>query len=77
MSHISPDFIPVFGDAIRMTRDVLFTKDAQPFLIAGSGTLGWDQVRPSLPARLARCMERTLILRAPLSHTSCRHPGLC
>lgn len=44
MSHISPDFIPVFGDAIRMTREVLFTKDAQPFLIAGSGTLGWDQV---------------------------------
>jgi hypothetical protein len=26
-------------------RDVLYTKDAQPFLISGSGTLGWDQVR--------------------------------
>ena len=23
---------------------MLFTKDAQPFLISGSGTLGWDQV---------------------------------
>ena len=44
MSHISPDFIPIFGDAIRMTREVVFTQDAQPFLIAGSGTLGWDQV---------------------------------
>ncbi|KAM5530216.1 hypothetical protein V8D89_016104 [Ganoderma adspersum] len=48
MSHISPDFISVFGDAIRMTREVLFTKDAQPFLIAGSGTLGWDQVSANL-----------------------------
>lgn len=44
MSHISPDFIPVFGDAIRMTREILYTQTAQPFLIAGSGTLGWDQV---------------------------------
>ncbi|KAF9564277.1 PLP-dependent transferase [Agrocybe pediades] len=44
MSHVSPDFIPVFGDCIRMIREVLLTKDAQPFLISGSGTLGWDQV---------------------------------
>ncbi|KAL0953472.1 hypothetical protein HGRIS_004704 [Hohenbuehelia grisea] len=48
MSHVSPDFIPVFGDCIRMTREVLLTKDAQPFLIAGSGTLGWDQVAANL-----------------------------
>jgi alanine-glyoxylate transaminase/serine-glyoxylate transaminase/serine-pyruvate transaminase len=27
-----------------MTRDVLFTQSAQPFIIAGSGTLGWDEV---------------------------------
>lgn len=62
MSHVSPDFVPVFGDCIRMIRqvglippqsylltprvhsEVLFTEDAQPFLISGSGTLGWDQV---------------------------------
>jgi len=48
MSHVSPDFIPVFGDCIRMIREVLFTKDAQPFLISGSGTLGWDQVSANL-----------------------------
>ncbi|KAH9940932.1 PLP-dependent transferase [Epithele typhae] len=48
MSHISPDFIPVFGDCIRMMRQVLFTQDAQPFIIAGSGTLGWDQVSANL-----------------------------
>ncbi|KAJ6624974.1 pyridoxal phosphate-dependent transferase [Mycena sp. CBHHK59/15] len=43
MSHVSPDFIPVFGDCIRMTREVVFSKEGQPFLISGSGTLGWDQ----------------------------------
>jgi len=48
MAHTSPDFIPVFGDCIRMIRDVLYTKDAQPFLISGSGTLGWDQVASNL-----------------------------
>lgn len=26
-------------------RQVLLTKDGQPFLVAGSGTLGWDMVR--------------------------------
>jgi len=43
-SHVAPDFVPVFGDCIRMTRKVLFTTEGQPFLIAGSGTLGWDQI---------------------------------
>lgn len=65
MSHVSADFVPVFGDCIRMLRwalfyynvfytsdiltrprTVLYTKDAQPILVAGSGTLGWDMVRP-------------------------------
>jgi alanine-glyoxylate transaminase/serine-glyoxylate transaminase/serine-pyruvate transaminase len=48
MSHVAPEFITVFGDCIRMFREVLFTKDGQPFLIAGSGTLGWDQVAANL-----------------------------
>ncbi|KAF9462961.1 PLP-dependent transferase [Collybia nuda] len=48
MSHVSPEFVPVLGQCIRMIRDVLFTKDAQPFLISGSGTLGWDQVAANL-----------------------------
>ncbi|KAI0644186.1 PLP-dependent transferase [Trametes meyenii] len=48
MSHVSPDFIPVFGDCIRMVRQVLFAQDAQPFIISGSGTLGWDQVASNL-----------------------------
>ncbi|KAF4594170.1 hypothetical protein EYR40_008973 [Pleurotus pulmonarius] len=58
MSHVSAEFIPVFGDCIRMTREVLFSKDAQPFLIAGSGTLGWDQVA----ANLVEAGENALVL---------------
>ncbi|KAJ3515756.1 hypothetical protein NLJ89_g1563 [Agrocybe chaxingu] len=60
MSHVSPDFIPVFGDSIRMVREVLFTKDAQPFLISGSGTLGWDQVA----ANLVEPGEEALVLHS-------------
>jgi hypothetical protein len=52
MSHMSPDFVPVFGECIRMVREVLFTKDSQPFLIAGSGTLGWDQVSDKFVSRI-------------------------
>jgi len=48
MSHMSPDFSRVFGNCIRMLRKVLFTQDGQVFLVAGSGTLGWDQVAANL-----------------------------
>ena len=69
MSHISPDFIPIFGEAIRMTRDVLFTRDAQPFLIAGSGTLGWDQVRPPMSAYVLRAGMEVYSSSAPAPHS--------
>jgi len=48
VSHMSPEFVQVIGDCIRMTREVLFSTTGQPFLIAGSGTLGWDQVAANL-----------------------------
>ncbi|KAI0825888.1 pyridoxal phosphate-dependent transferase [Irpex lacteus] len=48
LGHTSPDFIPFFGDAIRLTREVVYTTTGQPFLIAGSGTLGWDQAAANL-----------------------------
>ncbi|KAF8843897.1 PLP-dependent transferase [Paxillus ammoniavirescens] len=48
MHLLSSDFASVFGDCIRMTRNILYSKDAQPFLMAGSGTLGWDQVSANL-----------------------------
>ncbi|KAF8661371.1 hypothetical protein AX16_001465 [Volvariella volvacea WC 439] len=60
MSHVSPTFIPVFGDCIRLTREVLLTKDGQPFLISGSGTLGWDQVA----ANLVEPGENALVLHS-------------
>ena len=43
-----------------MAREVLYTKDAQPFLIAGSGTLGWDQVA----ANLVEPGENALVLHS-------------
>ncbi|KAI9464590.1 PLP-dependent transferase [Lactarius psammicola] len=48
VSHMSADFTAVFGESIRLTREVVRTTTAQPFLISGSGTLGWDQVSANL-----------------------------
>ncbi|KAI0060929.1 PLP-dependent transferase [Artomyces pyxidatus] len=48
VSHMSAEFVPILGDSIRMTREVVLTKTGQPFLISGSGTLGWDQVSANL-----------------------------
>jgi alanine-glyoxylate transaminase/serine-glyoxylate transaminase/serine-pyruvate transaminase len=43
-SHVDPLFVPIFGESIELLRKVLLTKDAQPFVVAGSGTLGWDMM---------------------------------
>ena len=48
MSHVSPAFAPVFGNCVKLLRKVLYTTDGQPFLVAGSGTLGWDAVGANL-----------------------------
>ena len=58
MSHVSPVFAPVFGDCIRMLRTLLYTEKGQPFVIAGSGTLGWDIVA----ANLLEQGEKALVL---------------
>jgi aspartate aminotransferase-like enzyme len=52
-SHVSPAFIPVFGDCLRMLRQILYAEKEgnQPFLIAGSGTMGWDAVGANLIER--------------------------
>ncbi|KAJ7050548.1 pyridoxal phosphate-dependent transferase, partial [Mycena amicta] len=60
MSHVSPDFVPVFGDCLRMTREVVMSTKGQPFLISGSGTLGWDQVA----ANLIQPGENALVLHS-------------
>ncbi len=41
-SHVAPDFINEFGQAIERMRAVWQSKKGQPFIIAGSGTLAMD-----------------------------------
>ncbi|KAJ3206942.1 hypothetical protein HDU67_007844 [Dinochytrium kinnereticum] len=41
-SHVDPSFIDKFGNSIELLRKVFFAPTAQPFVIAGSGTLTWD-----------------------------------
>jgi alanine-glyoxylate transaminase/serine-glyoxylate transaminase/serine-pyruvate transaminase len=47
-SHMSKSFTATFGAAIKMFRQVLVTETGQPFIVAGSGTLGWDIVAANL-----------------------------
>jgi alanine-glyoxylate transaminase/serine-glyoxylate transaminase/serine-pyruvate transaminase len=41
-SHVAPDFIEAFGQALERMREVFFCPDGQPFVVAGSGTLAMD-----------------------------------
>jgi alanine-glyoxylate transaminase / serine-glyoxylate transaminase / serine-pyruvate transaminase len=41
-SHIAPDFIEAFGQALERMREVFLCPDGQPFIVAGSGTLAMD-----------------------------------
>jgi alanine-glyoxylate transaminase/serine-glyoxylate transaminase/serine-pyruvate transaminase len=41
-SHIAPDFIEAFGQALERLRQVFLCPDGQPFILAGSGTLAMD-----------------------------------
>ena len=41
-SHVAPNFIEVFGQALEKTRQVFLSDDGQPFVLAGSGTLAMD-----------------------------------
>lgn len=44
--HVAQPFVNVFGEVLAMLRTVFMTSNpaSQPFVISGSGTLGWDQV---------------------------------
>ena len=59
-SHVGAPFVSLFGDTLSMLRQLLFTKDpqSQPFIISGSGTLGWDIVA----ANLAEPRDEVLVL---------------
>jgi alanine-glyoxylate transaminase/serine-glyoxylate transaminase/serine-pyruvate transaminase len=41
-SHVAPEFIEVFGQALERLRQVFLCPSGQPFVIAGSGTLAMD-----------------------------------
>jgi alanine-glyoxylate transaminase / serine-glyoxylate transaminase / serine-pyruvate transaminase len=47
-SHVDPDFIEVFGKAIENLRPLFNSPDGQPFIVAGSGTLGMDMAAANL-----------------------------
>ncbi|KAK5138259.1 hypothetical protein LTR08_003320 [Meristemomyces frigidus] len=49
-SHVSAPFVNTFGETLTMLRRLFQTEDpaSQPFILSGSGTLGWDQVAANL-----------------------------
>jgi len=57
-SHVAPDFIEVFGASLEQMRQVFFSPDGQPFILAGSGTLAMD----SAGANLVEPGDRALVI---------------
>ncbi len=41
-SHVSPEFIEIFGESLEMMRDVWLCPSGQPFVVAGSGMLALE-----------------------------------
>ena len=50
-SHVDPDFVSVFGRALGALRAVMLAPSAQPFVLAGSGTLAMEVACASLIER--------------------------
>ncbi|KNE73409.1 hypothetical protein AMAG_20771 [Allomyces macrogynus ATCC 38327] len=61
-SHVDPSFIGEFGASIEMLRKIFKSAKGQPFIVAGSGTLGWDMVA----ANLVEPGENALVLNTGL-----------
>ncbi|KAH8601686.1 alanine--glyoxylate aminotransferase-like protein [Bisporella sp. PMI_857] len=49
-SHVGAPFVATFGETLSLLRKLFQTTDpsSQPFVISGSGTLGWDLVAANL-----------------------------
>jgi alanine-glyoxylate transaminase/serine-glyoxylate transaminase/serine-pyruvate transaminase len=47
-SHIAPNFIEAFGQALERMRQVFLCPDGQPFILAGTGTLAMDSAGSNL-----------------------------
>ena len=41
-SHLAPEFIEAFGQALDRMREIFLCEQGQPFVLAGSGTLAMD-----------------------------------
>lgn len=57
-SHVAADFIAAFGQALEQMRQVWFSPDGQPFVVAGSGTLAMDMA----VANLVEPGDRALVI---------------
>src|SRR3712207_5185311 len=57
-SHVAPEFISVFGRALKKVREVCLAPSAQPFVVAGSGTLAMELAA----ANLVEPGERALVV---------------
>ncbi len=47
-SHVAPNFIEVFGQALERLRQVFLCPSGQPFVVAGSGSLAMDMAAANL-----------------------------
>jgi alanine-glyoxylate transaminase / serine-glyoxylate transaminase / serine-pyruvate transaminase len=47
-SHVAPAFIETFGRCLEMMREVWMAPTGQPFIMAGTGTLGMDMAAANL-----------------------------
>ncbi|WP_375773711.1 alanine--glyoxylate aminotransferase family protein [Archangium gephyra] len=57
-SHVAPEFISIFGRALKKVREVCLAPSAQPFVVAGSGTLAMELA----VANLVEPGERALVV---------------
>ncbi len=57
-SHVDPQFIEAFGQALERMREVFLCTDGQPFVVAGSGTLAMDLAG----ANLTEAGDRALVV---------------
>ncbi len=57
-SHLAPNFIEAFGQALERMRQVFMSPDGQPFVLAGTGTLAMD----SAAANLVEPGDRALVV---------------
>ncbi|MBX7195806.1 MAG: alanine--glyoxylate aminotransferase family protein [Sandaracinaceae bacterium] len=55
-SHVDADFLPVFSRALASLRTVMMAPSAQPFVVAGSGTLAMELACASLVERGDRAL---------------------